>query len=112
MQPLPGGKPFPRPDAKRVARPEMNQRSAEPPLLDALLDPDISLVTCYGHAGTGKTLLAVAAGLSAVYSNTFRGLTISRPVRRLIEQARRAWLTKRDVLNAMSLKRLLAWLAR
>jgi PhoH-like ATPase len=31
--------------------------------LDALLDPTISLVTCYGQAGTGKTLLAVAAGL-------------------------------------------------
>jgi PhoH-like ATPase len=31
-------------------------------LLDALLDPEISLVTCYGQAGTGKTLLAVAAG--------------------------------------------------
>lgn len=48
--------------------------------LDALFDPEISLVTCYGHAGTGKTLLAVAAGLSAVFSDTFRGLTISRPV--------------------------------
>src|SRR5690606_5031412 len=26
-------------------------------LIDALLNPDISLVTCYGHAGTGKTLV-------------------------------------------------------
>ncbi|MDG2123990.1 MAG: PhoH family protein, partial [Verrucomicrobiales bacterium] len=49
-------------------------------LLDALLDPNISLVTCYGHAGTGKTLLSVAAGLSAVFDGTYRGLTVSRPV--------------------------------
>jgi PhoH-like ATPase len=49
-------------------------------LLDALLDPEISLVTCYGQAGTGKTLLAVAAGLSAVFGRQFNGLTVSRPV--------------------------------
>jgi len=49
-------------------------------LLDALLDPDISLVTCYGHAGTGKTLMAIAAGLHAVFAGDYRGLTISRPV--------------------------------
>ncbi len=28
-----------------------------------------------------------------------------------VEQARRAWLTKKDILNAMPLKRLLKWLA-
>jgi PhoH-like ATPase len=49
-------------------------------LLDALLDPDISLVTCYGQAGTGKTLLAVAAGLHLFWSQIFNGLTVSRPV--------------------------------
>ena len=49
-------------------------------LLDALLDPDISLVTCYGQAGTGKTLLAVAAGLSEVFQRRYDGMTISRPV--------------------------------
>ena len=48
--------------------------------LDALLDPRISLVTCYGAAGTGKTLMAVAAGLCRVNENQFDGLTISRPV--------------------------------
>ena len=48
--------------------------------LDALLDPAISLVTCYGQAGTGKTLLAVAAGLHAVFGKTYNGLTVSRPV--------------------------------
>ena len=49
-------------------------------LLDALLDPDISLVTCYGQAGTGKTLLAVAAGLSEVFQRRYDGMTVSRPV--------------------------------
>ena len=49
-------------------------------LLDALLDPSISLVTCFGQAGTGKTLLATAAGLSQVFDQTYQGLTISRPI--------------------------------
>jgi len=49
-------------------------------LLDALLDPEINLVTCYGQAGTGKTLLAVAAGLSQVFGRTYNGLTVSRPI--------------------------------
>lgn len=49
-------------------------------LIDALLDPSVSLVTCYGPAGTGKTLLAVAAGLHAVFTRQFNGLTVSRPV--------------------------------
>lgn len=49
-------------------------------LIDALLDPSISLVTCYGPAGTGKTLVAVAAGLHAVFSKQYNGLTVSRPV--------------------------------
>src|SRR3984893_18662955 len=49
-------------------------------LLDALLDRDIALVTCYGQAGTGKTLLAVAAGLHLYWSHIFSGLTVRRPV--------------------------------
>ncbi len=48
--------------------------------LDALLDPEISLVTCYGQAGTGKTLLAVAAALQQVFGRTYHGLTVSRPI--------------------------------
>ena len=49
-------------------------------LLDALLDPEITLVTCYGQAGTGKTLVAVAAGLHAVFARHYNGVTVSRPV--------------------------------
>lgn len=48
--------------------------------LDALLNPEISLVTCYGQAGTGKTLLAVAAALYATMAGDYNGVTVSRPV--------------------------------
>ena len=48
--------------------------------LDALLDPDISLITCYGQAGTGKTLMAVAAGLFLTGQLVYKGMTVSRPV--------------------------------
>jgi len=48
--------------------------------LDAMLNPEIHLVTCFGQAGTGKTLLAVAAGLSEVLGRNFIGLTVSRPI--------------------------------
>jgi PhoH-like ATPase len=49
-------------------------------LLDALLDPAIALVTCYGPAGTGKTLLTVGAGLHSVFAKHYNGMTVSRPV--------------------------------
>jgi PhoH-like ATPase len=55
-------------------------------LIDALLNPDISLVTCYGHAGTGKTLVAVAAGLHEMFNRRYNGLTVSRPVVAMGEQ--------------------------
>lgn len=48
--------------------------------LDALLNPEITLVTCYGSAGTGKTLLAVASALHATFSGEYNGVTVSRPV--------------------------------
>jgi PhoH-like ATPase len=38
------------------------------------------LVTCYGQAGTGKTLLAVAAALHQVLSRGYAGVTVSRPI--------------------------------
>lgn len=50
-------------------------------LLDALYNPDISLITCYGQAGTGKTLLSVAAALDQVVNlGNYQGVTISRPI--------------------------------
>lgn len=45
--------------------------------LDALLDRDIPLVTITGKAGTGKTLLAVAAALEK--KRYYRQIFISRP---------------------------------
>lgn len=49
--------------------------------LDALLDPTIELVTLMGKAGTGKTLLALAAGLHQIRnSGEYTRLMVSRPV--------------------------------
>ncbi len=49
--------------------------------LDLLLDPEIQLVTLVGKAGTGKTLLAVAAGLQNVLEDgAFARLVVSRPI--------------------------------
>lgn len=48
--------------------------------LDALLNDDIPLVTLVGKAGTGKTLLALAAGLYKVQEKAFRKVLVSRPV--------------------------------
>lgn len=48
--------------------------------LDALLDERIRMVTIIGKAGTGKTLLAVAAGLYATLERKlYRKLLVSRP---------------------------------
>jgi PhoH-like ATPase len=49
--------------------------------LDALLDDNIKLVTLVGKAGTGKTLLAIAAGLhKTAEENIYNRLLVSRPV--------------------------------
>ena len=47
---------------------------------DALLDDRVKLVTLMGKAGTGKTLLALAAGLKrTVLDREFRRLVVARP---------------------------------
>ncbi|MEI6030441.1 MAG: PhoH family protein [Synechococcaceae cyanobacterium ELA739] len=49
--------------------------------LDLLLDPDIQLITLVGKAGTGKTLLALAAGLNQVADERlYDRLLVTRPV--------------------------------
>jgi PhoH-like ATPase len=49
--------------------------------LDLLLNDDIQLVTLVGKAGTGKTLLAIAAGLfKTADEGAFSRLLVSRPV--------------------------------
>jgi PhoH-like ATPase len=49
--------------------------------LDLLLDDDVKLVTLVGKAGTGKTLLAIAAGLFKVTDDdTYQRVLVSRPI--------------------------------
>jgi len=70
------------PDGQALKPLNLGQRC----LIDALLNPEISLVTCYGHAGTGKTLVAVAAGLHEMFKHRYHGMTVSRPVVAMGEQ--------------------------
>ena len=49
--------------------------------LDLLLNDDIKLVTLVGKAGTGKTLLSIAAGLRKVTEEfVYKKMLVSRPV--------------------------------
>jgi PhoH-like ATPase len=49
--------------------------------LDLLLDPDVRVVALDGMAGTGKTILALAAGLEQVMEQTrYDKLSVYRPV--------------------------------
>ncbi len=49
--------------------------------LDLLLDPAVQLITLVGKAGTGKTLLALAAGLNQVADERlYERLLVTRPV--------------------------------
>ena len=52
--------------------------------LDLLMDPNVQVVTLVGKAGSGKTLMAIAAGLAQVVEDTkqslYRRLVVSRPI--------------------------------
>ncbi len=49
--------------------------------LELLLDPDVSIVALDGRAGTGKTLLAIAAGLEQVVERRlYERLAVYRPL--------------------------------
>ena len=50
--------------------------------MDALLDDSIHMLTCFGKAGTGKTLLSTACALYQTFEDSSRydGVSISRPV--------------------------------
>jgi len=52
--------------------------------LDLLMDPDIPVVTLVGKAGSGKTLMAIAAGLAQVVEEAeisrYKRLVVSRPI--------------------------------
>jgi PhoH-like ATPase len=51
-------------------------------LMDALLDDSIHMLTCFGKAGTGKTLLSTACALHQTHdeNSKYDGVSISRPV--------------------------------
>jgi PhoH-like ATPase len=49
--------------------------------LDLLLDDEVKLVTLLGSAGTGKTLLAIAAGMAKVFTEKrYEKLLVARPI--------------------------------
>jgi PhoH-like ATPase len=49
--------------------------------LELLLDPDIAVIALDGRAGTGKTILAIAAGLDQVVEqNRYERLAVYRPL--------------------------------
>jgi PhoH-like ATPase len=48
--------------------------------LDALYDPAITLITVYGKAGTGKTLLSVGAALEQVQTGEYEKMLITRVI--------------------------------
>ncbi|MBM9616012.1 PhoH family protein [Desulfobulbus rhabdoformis] len=55
----------------------MEQRVA----LELLMDPEVALVTLVGQAGTGKTLLALAAGMAnSIKADKYEKMLVSRPV--------------------------------
>lgn len=47
-------------------------------LLDSLLDPDIDVVFAIGIAGSGKTLLALCAGLFTVLNDVYKRMIVTR----------------------------------
>lgn len=56
--------------------------------IDMLMDPDIKIISLVGRAGSGKTLLAIAAGLQQTIglrseSNHYSRLIVSRPIQPL-----------------------------
>jgi len=71
---------------KRVQRPQLQwhlePRNAQQLMaLDLLFDPEIQLVTLLGPAGTGKTFLALLAGLHKVLvDHEYEKMMVTRPV--------------------------------
>ena len=66
---------------------------------DLLYNDDISFVSLIGRAGSGKTFLAIAAGLEQTVGNAkskYKKIVISRPVQPL---GKRYWILARERLK-------------
>jgi len=48
--------------------------------MDALLDPEISLVSLIGQAGTGKTLLALASAINLMKKGNYESISVGRSI--------------------------------
>lgn len=76
------------PDRMRALNPnyesawKITPRSKEQRMaLELLMDPAVALVTLIGQAGTGKTLLALAAGMATtLLDESYEKMLVSRPV--------------------------------
>ncbi len=77
-----GGKTLFRPVVEPTLRWNLGARNPQQMMaLDALFDPSIELVTLLGPAGTGKTFLALLAGLHQVMlQDMYRKILVSRPI--------------------------------
>ena len=76
-----GGKKFYSVDHPRFVWPLHARNPQQLMALNLLLDPSIKLVTLFGPAGTGKTFLALLAGLhQTLVKDEYRKMLISRPV--------------------------------
>lgn len=59
----------------------MSRNTEQTLAMDLLLDDDVRLVTLTGGAGTGKTLIALAAGMSKVFQEErYDKLLVARPI--------------------------------
>lgn len=74
---------------KKIADWKIDARNKEQAFaIDLLMNPDIKIVTLVGRAGSGKTLMAIAAGLQQTIGlhnehNHYDRLIVSRPVQPL-----------------------------
>lgn len=69
---------IPRPSSVWGVKPRNREQEM---VFDLLLDDEVQLVTLVGKAGTGKTLLALAAGLKKVLEEkAYKRLLVTRPV--------------------------------
>ena len=64
------------PKAMGLVPKNLEQRLA----LDLLLDPDVQLVTLIGKAGTGKTIMALAAAIAQLDAKQYDRIILSKPI--------------------------------